>query len=371
MRVGVVKEIKPAERRVGLDPSGAKALAGEGHRILVETGAGAGAGHRDADYEAAGAVVAAADRVWAESELLVKVKEPVAEEYPYLHAGQTLFTYLHLAADRPLTEALLRSGTTAIAYETVQDHTGLPLLAPMSEVAGRLAGQAAAMYLQAPFGGAGILMGGVPGVRPARVVVIGGGVVGTQAALMSLGLRAEVTVLDTSPSRIRQLEELFSGRVRVLMNDPHTLEAELADADAVIGAVLVPGAAAPKVIRREHLRLLKPHSLLVDVAIDQGGCFETSHPTTYDDPVFEVDGIQHYCVANMPGAVPWTSTKALINATLPYVQRLARLGTDEALRSDAALARGLNVADGRIAHPGVAAAFRDLPASLRQLSAAG
>lgn len=361
MRVGVAKEIKTAERRVGLTPAGAATLVLDGHEVLVEQDAGLGAGMPDDEYVKAGARIVDVEDVWGDSELVVKVKEPVAAEYRHLRSDLTLFTYLHLAADRPLTEALLQAKTTGIAYETVQDaHGGLPLLAPMSEVAGRLAAQAAAHHLQHPFGGPGTLIGGIPGVPAARVVVIGGGVVGTQAALIASGMQAEVTILDASPRRLRELAELFGNRVRVVMSDPIALEAAIADADAVIGAVLVPGAAAPKLVRREHLSLLKPDAVLVDVSIDQGGCFETSRPTTYDEPTYEVDGILHYCVANMPGAVPRTSTRGLTNATLPYLRKLAQQGADLALRSDPVLQGGLNVRGGQICHPGVAAAMPDL-----------
>jgi alanine dehydrogenase len=357
-----VKEIKTAERRVGLTPAGVAALVGDGPRVRAETGLGQGAGFSDEQYLAAGAELTTADDVWQNSELLIKVKEPVASEYPQLHAGQTLFTYLHLAADRALTEALLASGTTAIAYETVQDHTGLPLLTPMSEVAGRLAAQAAAQQLMQPAGGPGMLLGGSPGVAAARVLIIGGGVVGTQAALLCIGLQAEVSILDTSAHRVRQLTEQFGTQARVLVSDPHTLEAELAQADVVIGSVLVPGAVAPKVVRREHLSIMKPEVILIDVAIDQGGCFETSRPTSYEAPTFEVEGRTHYCVANMPGAVPRTSTRALTSATLPFIRRIAGLGVAGALDADPALVKGLNVQDGRLVYPGVRSAFPDLPA---------
>jgi alanine dehydrogenase len=363
MRIGVPAEIKPSERRVAVTPAGAAALTADGHDVVVEAGAGAGAGFPDELYVAAGArIEPVAENVWADSELVVKVKEPIASEYGHLRDDLTLFTYLHLAADRELTEALIAAGTTAIAYETVNGSGGgLPLLVPMSEVAGRLAAQAAAHHLQHPFGGPGILMGGVPGVRPADVVVIGGGVVGTQAALVAAGMQAEVTVLDTSQTRVRELDALFGDRVRVLASDPETLERSLRSADVVIGAVLVPGRAAPNVVRREMLAQLQEHAVLVDVAIDQGGCFETSHPTTHEQPTFRVDGILHYCVANMPGAVPRTSTRSLTNATLPYLRRLAAQGPGPAMASDPLLAAGLNVAGGQISFPGVADAFPDLP----------
>ncbi|MEX5269775.1 alanine dehydrogenase [Kocuria sabuli] len=363
MRVAVPREIKPAERRVGLVPAGVTQLVRDGHEVLVETGAGEGSGFDDDSYAAAGAEVVDRHAVWEQAELLVKVKEPVAEEYGFLRPDLTLFAYLHLAADRPLTEALLEAGTTAVAFETVRSGRALPLLQPMSEIAGRLAAQSAAHHLQTNAGGPGLLMGGVPGVAAAKVVVIGGGAVGTQAALMSSGLMADVTVLDASGVRVRELTDLVGHRARVLMSDEHVLEEEISGADVVIGAVLVPGAAAPKLVRREHLPLLHDHALLVDVAIDQGGCFETSHPTTYDDPTFEVDGITHYCVANMPGVVPRTASRALANATTPYLRRLAR-GPEQALAGDPEFAAGLNTAGGTIRHAGVAQAFADLPARL-------
>ncbi|KUG51233.1 MULTISPECIES: alanine dehydrogenase [Kocuria] len=363
MRVAVPREIKPAEQRVGLVPAGVTQLVRDGHEVLVETGAGAGSGFDDDAYAAAGAEVVDRSAAWERAELLVKVKEPVAEEYGFLRPDLTLFAYLHLAADRPLTEALLEAGTTAVAFETVRSGRALPLLQPMSEIAGRLAAQSAAHHLQSNAGGPGLLMGGVPGVAAARVVVIGGGAVGTQAALMASGLMADVTVLDANGVRIRELTDLLGHRARVLMSDEHVLEEEISGADVVIGAVLVPGAAAPKLVRREHLGVLHDHALLVDVAIDQGGCFETSHPTTYDDPTFEVDGITHYCVANMPGAVPRTATRALANATTPYLRRLAR-GPEQALADDPEFAAGLNTAAGSIRHAGVAEAFADLPAQL-------
>lgn len=361
MRIGVVKEVKPAEERVGLTPAGAADLVRGGSVVLVETGAGERAGFADDAYAAAGAQIVSLDEAWG-ADTVVKVKEPIASEHDHLRDDLTLFTYLHLAADRPLTERLLEAGTLGIAYETVADGTGLPLLAPMSEIAGSLAAHAGALHLMRPAGGPGVLLGGAPGVKPARVLVIGGGVVGTRAAELALGMHAEVTVLEMSPTRIRQLETLLGKRARVLMSDVATVEAELEQADVVIGAVLVPGRAAPKVVSREQLRLLKPGALLIDVAIDQGGAFETSRPTTYDDPVFEVDGVRHYCVANMPGAVPQTATRALTNATLPYLRRIAQQGADAAIDADPALALGVNTRAGRIVHEGVAEAFPDLPA---------
>ncbi len=361
MRISTVKEIKTKEARVGLTPAGVAVLVHDGHDVFVERDAGTGAGFIDDEYEQAGAKLIDRAEAWANAELLVKVKEPVAEEYGLLREDLTLFTYLHLAADRPLTEALLHAGTLGIAYETVQDHTGLPLLTPMSEIAGRLAAHAAATYLTAPEGGPGRLLGGSPGVAPCRVLVIGGGVVGTQAALLALGMQAEVTILDTSPTRIRQLDNLLDGRARVLMSDPTALARELSSADVVIGAVLVPGKSAPKVVTRADFALLPPGALLIDVAIDQGGAFETSRPTTYADPVYEVDGIRHYCVANMPGGVPQTSARALTNATFPYLRRLAALGPEPATAQDPALALGVNTRGGSITHPGVSEVFPDLP----------
>ncbi|ANE83338.1 alanine dehydrogenase (plasmid) [Mycobacterium adipatum] len=360
MRIATVKEIKTKEARVGITPAGVSLLTREGHTVAVERDAGVLAGFSNEQYEQAGAKLVDKAEAWSNAELLVKVKEPIPAEYGYLREDLTLFTYLHLAADRPLTEALLKAKTLGIAYETVQNQTGLPLLTPMSEIAGRLAAHAAAAYLTTEYDGPGRLLGGSPGVAPCRVVVIGGGVVGTQAALLALGMQAEVTVLDTSPTRIRDLHTILDGRARIVVSDPETLAQELGTADVVIGAVLVPGKAAPKVVRQEHLTLLPPGALLIDVAIDQGGAFETSHPTTYADPVFVVDGVRHYCVANMPGVVPQTSTRALTNATLPYVRQLANKSPRQAIADDPALALGVNTRDGAIVHAGVAGAFRDL-----------
>jgi alanine dehydrogenase len=360
MRIGVVKEIKQAERRVALTPAGARELVALGHDVLVESGAGIGSGFPDDAFATVGArFFTDASEVWRESELLLKVKEPIEPEYPLMHPELTLFTYLHLAPNRPLTEALLTSGGTAIAYETVEVDGRLPLLAPMSEIAGRLAAQAGAYFLQGPLGGPGVLIGGVTGVAPARIVVIGGGVVGTQAARIALGTEGEVTILERSLDRLHELDEYFGARARILMSDAIILEEALREADVVIGAVLVPGALAPRLVTRDMLGLMKPRSVIVDVAIDQGGCFETSHPTTHADPVFEVDGILHYCVANMPGAVPVTATRALTNATLPYVRRLAERGADAALAGDPGFARGLNIKDGEIVYEPVATAYAE------------
>ncbi len=357
MRVGVAREIKPQEYRVALTPAGALELVQRGHEVVVETGAGLGSGFPDDAYTAVGARTAAVDEVWESTELLLKVKEPIAVEYQRLRAGLTLFTYLHIAADEPLTRALVESGITAIAYETVETaERRLPLLAPMSEVAGRLAPQMGAWSLEKAHGGRGILLGGVPGVPPATVVVLGGGVVGLNAAIIALGMQADVWVLDKSVDRMRELEIALDGRVTLAMSNRLQIEECIADADMVIGAVLVPGALAPKLVTREMLGSMKPGAVLVDVAIDQGGCFETSRATTHDDPIFDVDGIVHYCVANMPGAVPITSTKALTNVTLPYVEALADHGIARAIAADPALAKGVNVAQGSITYAAVAEA---------------
>ena len=355
MRIGVAKEIKSQEYRVALTPAGALELVQRGHDVIVEHGAGVGSGFADAAYTAVGARLADVEEVWAVPELLLKVKEPIEPEYPRLRDGLTLFTYLHIAADEPLTRALLDSGVTGVAYETVETaDRRLPLLAPMSEVAGRLAPQMGAWALEKAHGGRGILLGGVPGVPPAKVVVLGGGVVGLNAAIIALGMQADVWVLDKSVDRMRELEIALDGRVTLAMSNRLQVEEVLPDADMVIGAVLIPGAVAPKLVTREMLGLMRPGSVLVDVAIDQGGCFETSHATTHDDPIFEVDGIVHYCVANMPGAVPVTSTKALTNVTLPYAEAIADSGLARAIGDDPALARGVNTMNGRLTYQAVA-----------------
>ncbi|QNV37970.1 alanine dehydrogenase [Rothia terrae] len=359
MRISIPREIKPGEQRVGATPDGVKALIEAGHEVFIEKDAGNGAGFTNEQYQDAGAQLVSADEAWEKAELLVKVKEPIESEYKYFREDLTLFTYLHLAAEEKLIKALLDAKTRSIAYETVAVGRALPLLLPMSEVAGRLAAQASAQYLLNSQGGPGMLLGGVPGVAPARVVVLGGGNVGTQAALLSVGLGAEVTILEGYSPRVRELSRQFGSTARVLTSTPANVEREILDADVVIGSVLVPGAKAPKLVRREHLSKMKPDTLLIDVAIDQGGCFETSHPTTYDDPIYEVDGIRHYCVANMPGAVPRTSTIALTDATLAYVLKLAA-GIDEALATHDDLAKGLNTDAGKITHPGVAAAYPEL-----------
>ncbi|MBL8333228.1 MAG: alanine dehydrogenase [Rubrivivax sp.] len=356
MRIGVPTEIKNHEYRVGMTPSAVREAVHHGHAVLVQAGAGRGIGCDDELYRAAGAqVVPDAAAVFDGAELVVKVKEPQPAECAMLRRGQTLFTYLHLAPDPVQAEGLLKSGCTAIAYETITDaRGGLPLLAPMSEVAGRMAIQVGAVALQKAQGGRGVLLGGVPGVAAGHVVVLGGGVVGTHAARMAVGLGAEVTVLDRSLPRLRQLDELFGGRVRTLAATLDATEAAVLQADLVVGAVLVPGAAAPRLIRREQLARMRPGAVIVDVAIDQGGCFETSRATTHAEPTYEVDGIVHYCVANMPGAVPRTSTFALNNATLPFTLALAAQGWRAACAADPHLAAGLTVHDGAITHAAVA-----------------
>jgi alanine dehydrogenase len=355
VRVGVAKEIKSDEYRVALTPAGALELINRGHEVVVESGAGVGSAFADALYERVGARIGSVEEVWESSELLLKVKEPVPSEYGRLREGLTLFTYLHIAADEPLTQALAGSGVAAVAYETVETGRGaLPLLAPMSEVAGRLSTQAGAYFLEKPFGGRGLLLGGVPGVAPGRVVIIGGGIVGYNAAIIALGLGAQVTILERSIDRMRHLEEILSGRVTLLMSSSLQVASSVEDADLVIGAVLIPGALAPKLVTREMIGGMNAGAVVVDVAIDQGGCFETSHPTTHSDPVFVVDGVIHYCVANMPGGVPITSTKALTNATLPYVEAIAGLGLRHAVAADAALAKGVNVLAGKVTYEAVA-----------------
>jgi alanine dehydrogenase len=355
VKIGVAKEIKTDEYRVALTPAGARELVQRGHEVTIEHGAGEGSAFPDGAYEGAGARIVGTDEVWADSELLLKVKEPVPGEYGRLREGLVLFTYLHIAADEPLTRALLDSGITAVAYETVETDAGaLPLLAPMSEIAGRLAAQAGAYFLEKPLGGRGLLLGGVPGVAPGRVVVIGGGMVGYNAAVIALGLGANVTILERSLDRMRHLEEVLSGRVSLVMSSSLQIEESVRDADVVIGAVLIPGAVAPKLITREMVRGMKEGAVLADVAIDQGGCAETSRPTTHTEPVYTVEGVTHYCVANMPGAVPITSTKALTNATLPYVEEIAEYGLAEAVARDRTLARGVNVLDGKVTYEAVA-----------------
>ncbi len=360
MRIGVPREIKVHEYRVGLVPAGVRELTGSGHEVFVESGAGRGIGVEDFHYEACGAkVLPTAAEVFQRAELIVKVKEPQPAECAMLRSGQVLFTYLHLAADPRQAEGLVRSGATAVAYETVTSPKGsLPLLTPMSEVAGRMSIQVGATCLQKAEGGFGVLLGGVPGVQPAKVVVLGGGVAGTNAAEMAAGLRADVTVVDRSVDRLRELSFVFGSTLRTAYSTSDTVERLVQDADLVIGAVLIVGAAAPKLVTRAMVKKMKPGAVLVDVSIDQGGCFETSRPTTHADPTFVVDGVIHYCVANMPGAVPRTSTFALTNATLPYVRAIADLGWEAAAKRDPGLAAGLNIHAGRVMHPAVAAALK-------------
>ena len=359
MRIGVPREIKTLEARVGLTPGAAATLVHAGHQVIVETGAGAGIDIADDVYRAAGASIAAdAAQVFGEAEMIVKVKEPQAQEIAMLRADHLLFTYLHLAPDPDQAKGLMASGATCIAYETVTDREGgLPLLAPMSQVAGRMATQVGAHYLLKPEGGRGLLLGGVPGVKAGRVVILGGGVSGAHAAEMAVGLRAHVTLFDINAGRLEALDRQFAGRVETLVSTPDAIADALAEADLVLGCVLVPGAAAPKLVRREHLKTMKRGAVMVDVAIDQGGCFETSHPTTHAEPTFVVDDVIHYCVANMPGAAPLTATYALNAVTSPYVLALANKGADKAMADDPGLANGLNVRDGRIIHPAVKAAL--------------
>ncbi len=359
MIVGVPSEIKPQENRVGLIPSGVQALAQGGHTVLVQQGAGAGSGLPDDEYIRAGAeIVPSAEEVYARADLIWKVKEPLPAEYPLLRWGQILYTYLHLAPDPVQTEALLKAGVVGIAYETVElANRSLPLLTPMSEVAGRLSVQAGAYCLTKHQGGRGVLLGGVPGVFPGKVLVIGGGIVGLNAVKMAVGLGADVTVMDISLDRLRWFDNLYNGRVKTLHSNTYNIESALAEADLVIGAVLIAGATAPKLITREMLSLMRPGSAIVDVAIDQGGCVETSHPTTHADPTYVVENVVHYCVANMPGAVARTSTFALNNATIPYGLQIAERGWEAALRADPALARGLNVCCGEVTNKAVSASL--------------
>jgi alanine dehydrogenase len=359
MRVGVPKEIKNNEFRLGLVPASVRELVNHGHEVFVETNAGVGIGVADTDYVAVGAqILDDAKSIFDRAEMIVKVKEPQAVERAMLRADHLLFTYLHLAPDAPQTEDLVNSGATCIAYETVTDnHGALPLLAPMSEVAGRLSIQAGAWCLEKAHGGSGVLLGGVPGVEPAKVVIIGGGAVGFNAAQMAVGMGADVVILDRSAKVLRFMDATFQNRVQTVYSNADAIERHLRDADLVIGGVLIPGAAAPKLVTREHLAIMRPGSVLVDVAIDQGGCFETSHATTHEEPIFEVDGIVHYCVANMPGAVPRTSTFALNNATLPFVLALAKKGGKQAMLDDPHLLEGLNVHRGMVTYEDVA---RDL-----------
>ncbi len=359
MIIGVPKEIKNNENRVAVTPAGVKELVAHGHKVYVQQTAGNGSGFSDTDYQTAGAeMLPSISDVYAKAEMIIKVKEPIEAEYPLVRQGQVVFTYFHFASELALTEAMLKSGAVCIAYETVQlTDKSLPLLIPMSEVAGRMSVQEGARFLEKPQGGRGILLGGVPGVKPARVLVLGGGIVGKNAALMAAGLGAEVTIADISLPTLRHLSEVMTKNVKTLFSSTHNIEQELPSTDLVIGSVLVPGAKAPHLITKQMLSLMKPGSVIVDVAIDQGGCFETSHPTTHANPVYMLDNILHYAVANIPGAVPFTSTLALTNATLPYAIRLADLGWKEACRKDPALALGVNIVSGEITYKAVADAF--------------
>ncbi|HEX2722109.1 MAG TPA: alanine dehydrogenase [Gemmatimonadaceae bacterium] len=359
MKIGVPKEIKTNENRIALVPAGAESLIGAGHSVLVQQGAGEGSGFSDDDYVQVGASIAPdAAAVWGAADMIMKVKEPIAPEWPMMRAGQTIFTYFHFAADEKLTRAHIDSGATCIAYETVElPSRELPLLTPMSEVAGRMAVQEGAKYLEKLYGGRGVLLGGVPGVPPGKVVILGGGVVGINAAKMAAGLGAKVTVLDLSLERLRYLSDVMPANVTLIYSNRHNILEQISTADLVVGAVLIPGAVAPRLIRREDLKLMLPGSVIVDVAIDQGGCVETIKATTHENPTYVVDGVIHYGVANMPGGVPRTSTLALTNATFPYAMRLANLGWKKACRDSVPLRKGLNIIDGKLVYPAVAEAF--------------
>lgn len=358
MIVGLPKEIKDNEYRVGLTPAGVRALTDAGHKVVVERSAGEGSGFADALYERAGATMLdSPDDIWAQGDMIVKVKEPIAPEYPRMREGQLLFTYLHLAPDPKQTEALLKNKVTGIAYETITDRRGtLPLLTPMSEVAGRMAIQVGATYLEKMMGGRGILLGGVPGVPAARVVIIGGGVVGTNAAKIAVGMGAHVTIIDNNLDRLRELDDIFLSKISTLASSAYMIHDAISQADLIVGAVLVPGAAAPKLVTRGMLKDVPNGAVIVDVAVDQGGCIETTHPTTHSEPTYYVEGVLHYCVANMPGAVPRTSTFALTNATLPYALKLANKGFIDAINSDPGLKEGVNTYAGRLTYEAVASA---------------
>ena len=359
MKIGVPKEIKTNENRIALVPAGAEVLVVAGHDVLIQQGAGEGSGFADRKYMSVGARIAPnAATVWREAEMIMKVKEPIRREWPRMRKGQTIFTYFHFAADEKLTRAHIDSGATCIAYETVElANRELPLLIPMSEVAGRMAVQEGAKYLEKLYGGRGVLLGGVPGVSPAKVVILGGGIVGINAAKMAAGMGAKVTVLDLSLERLRYLSDVMPANVTLIYSNRHNILEQISSADLVVGAVLIPGAVAPRLIRREDLKTMQPGSVIVDVAIDQGGCVETIHATTHQNPTYVVDGVIHYGVANMPGGVPRTSTLALTNATFPYALKLANLGWKRALRESIPLRKGLNIVDGHVVYPAVAEAF--------------
>ena len=357
MNIGLPKEIKDNEYRVGLTPAGVRAFTDAGHRVLVEKNAGEGSGFEDSLYSRAGGVIIeSAETVWAEGEMIVKVKEPITPEYPRMRDGQLLFTYLHLAPDSELTEQLLKRKVTGVAYETITDRRTLPLLTPMSEVAGRMAIQVGAYYLEKLSGGRGILLGGVPGVPAARVVILGGGVVGTNAAKIAVGMGAHVTIIDNNLDRLRELDDIFLSKISTLASSAYMIHDAVSQADLIIGAVLVPGAAAPRLVTRNMLKDVADGAVVVDVAVDQGGCVETTHPTTHSDPTYYVEGVLHYCVANMPGAVPRTSTFALTNATLPYALKLANFGFKAAVLSDPGLKEGVNTYAGKLTYEAVASA---------------
>jgi alanine dehydrogenase len=359
MRIGVPREIKTNENRIALVPAGAETLVAAGHQVVIEQAAGEGSGFSDQDYLDAGASIEpSVDAVWAGADMIIKVKEPIQVEWPRMRRGQVIFTYFHFAADEQLTRAHMASGAICIAYETVElPPSELPLLTPMSEVAGRMAVQEGAKYLEKLYGGRGVLLGGVPGVAPAKVVILGGGIVGINAAKMAAGMGAKVVILDISLDRLRYLSDVMPANVQLIHSNRHNILEQIATADLVVGGVLIPGAKAPKLVRREDLKRMQPGSVIVDVAIDQGGCVETIHATTHENPTYVVDGVIHYGVANMPGGVPRTSTLALTNATLPYALQLANKGWKQALRENAALLKGLNMIDGKVTYPGVAEAF--------------
>ena len=359
MKIGIPKEIKTNENRVALVPAGAEALVGSGHSVMIEKGAGEGSGFLDSAYTSVGATVGAdADTVWREADMIMKVKEPIKVEWPRIKKGQVIFTYFHFAADKELTLAHIKSGAICVAYETVElPSKELPLLTPMSEVAGRMAVQEGAKYLEKLYGGRGVLLGGVPGVAPGKVVILGGGIVGINAAKMAAGLGAKVTVLDLSLERLRYLSDVMPANVTLIYSNRHNILEQISTADLVVGAVLIPGAVAPRLIRREDLKTMQPGAVIVDVAIDQGGCVETIKATTHENPTYVVDGIIHYGVANMPGGVPRTSTLALTNATFPYAKQIANKGWKQALKENPALEKGLNIVDGKVTYPAVAEAF--------------
>jgi alanine dehydrogenase len=359
MKIGCVKEIKTHEYRVGMTPDNAAEYIRHSHEVFIEKGAGEGSGFPDAEYISAGAkMIGTAAEVWAMADMIIKVKEPLQSEYPLIRKDQIVYTYLHLAANHPLLDALLASGCKGVAYETITDNKGgLPLLKPMSEIAGRLSIQEGAKYLEKPFGGLGVLLGGVPGVKSAKVVVLGGGIVGTNACKIAVGMGADVTVFDRSLDRLTYLDDIFNGRLKTLYSTSASIQKEIVDADLVIGAVLIPGASTPKLLKKEYLKTMKKGSVIVDVAVDQGGCFETTHATYHDDPTFVIDGVVHYCVANMPGAVPRTSTMALTNATLYYGLKIADEGLENAARLDTGIMEGINIYNGKCTFKGVSEAF--------------